>query len=490
MGAYTYDLQQMFGLGQKPFTDLNVKDFCGADLGMTIVDFQTTFPAYYGVLNGLGWSDSEILGLTYFTACINEVGYMTQIPPFTYTGYSIRIPSGKFWYNSELRVGYATVSGDGPFFNYSQGGTELCMTHTNWKSVYGSGQDDTYLGFTSYAYPGEDGTATLPVALPGGFQWSHAFRIENLCMSGTTDPNAFNDSSFREAGIMYWWPGENSGVFNVRCENFNDFGLIISGAPAPARVRDFTAFHNKVGGIGIRGCAYSDIELSFSGDFNPWSIYVFRQGETLCSPNGVSFWPCFQDWNPGGTITFTSPKVEGWAAREDYVSDGSNPMSGAYAPEVIGKGQRFARLTGRFRLTVNGGTFYMARGLADALISVVDDFHNNGGTTPTDNSSVVINNAYVNGYVHWLHDWYGQKKWVLSNSFPTPTNISNSFYWRNGQTARDPNEGTTYTNITATYEGLQPFINEEQMIGPGTILSWNHNAAPTFNYNEVTGANY
>ncbi len=503
----TIDLGQRYGVGQKNALEITDKQFLGADLGYTISDFASAFPAYYGVLNGLGWSSSDMLGLTHFTAAFNDASFTTPEATLKFTGYKIKIPSGRHYYNSELRVGYATVEGDGAFFNYGQGGTHLAMTHANWKSLYGSQNDGTYLGFCPYNYAGEAGTSTLPVSIGAGYEWCHGFRIQNLAMTGTTFPDQYNDNRFREAGIMYWWPGENSGVFNVRCDQHNDFGLIISGSPAPARVRDFTGFYNKVAGIGVRGCANSDIELSMSGDFTPYLMYSFRAGETTTSPNGVAFWPDFQNINPGGTFTLRSPKLEGWAAVGGLVSHGSNASS-APSPSVLnidgvnydvyGKGMKLARLAGRFRLTVKGGTMYMASGQADSLVTVVDDFYLTGGATnnpgadgiPLDNSTVLIENAWVQNFRNWLHDPAAQERYELENAFPTGTTVPSSFYWRaNGPAARDPLEQSNYTVVASADQSIVwPWRNQNWMAGPGAVLTYNYALPPAWGVDPVTGA--
>ncbi len=512
MSSVHYDLGKLFGLGQKAPGDLYNLQQIGPDMGWTITDFANVFYAYYDVLkNDLGWSDSEILDLTFPTACINEVGYRTPDPAEKLTAFSIYVPGGHHYYNSELRVGKATIWGDGPVYNYGKGGTLLHLTLTGWKSVYGAGQAGTYLGLVPYCYPGEDGTATDPVCFGAGGEWCHGFVVRDLIMAGTTFPDEFNDGTRREAGIMYFSPGENSGVFNVRCDAFNDFGLLVDGYPAPARVRDYTGFYNKVACIGIRGCANGNINLDFSGDFNPWAVYVFRGGEETTAPDGVGpFWPCYVSNNPGGTIKLNvTNKLEGWAARDGYVSAAANAMSAPYPATlfvdgniytVIGKGMRLARLTGRFTFSCDGPTLYMANGIGDSLVTVIDDFAQTGGATnnpgvdgiPLDNSSVNLTNCYIESFAHWLHDVNNDVKVIYDAAYPSGVGNRKNMYWQHGSgvAARDAFVGFNFATQAATYKGIQPFINQNQLVGPGAVLAWNHAAAPTFNYNEVTGQAY
>lgn len=482
MGLQTFDMAKMFGLQGKSYATMDVPDFIGSQLGWTITQFQDRFPNLHYILGtGLGWTDPEMLGLTYFTACFNEISFMESqggVNPLAYTQGPILIPSGKWWYNSELRVGRSTVRGSGPFEYNGQGGTQIALTHTNWKSLYGAGQADTYMGFSPWVYPGEDGTSTLPVTYGTGGEWAHAFRIEDLCMTGTKG-SGFNDPAIRECGVNMWWPGENSGAFNCLFSEFNDFGILISGAPAPARTRDCSFFWNGVAGTGLRGCAEADIELSHSGDYNPWAIYVFRQGEFNTSPNGVAFWPCFQDIGPGGTITLRSPKIEAFACNSSW------PGMSACIPNIPGKGQMMARLTGRFHFTVTGGTSYVHSGQVNTLVQLVDDYYAGNGNLPMANSSVNIQGHSTTKYAYWLHDTYRGVKYVCN---PIDNDLhGDSMYWNNlfpslpTAYAFDPMTQVALTPVTCAYNGLQPFINAT--LGG----AWNENLPPSFGYDTVTG---
>lgn len=290
------DLGKLFpGVAGKTYANMDVqKDIVGDECfgfpgGMSIGDFQTVFPNFYHVLHtDLGWSDAEILGLTYFACAWNELGFMTYESGagFPFHRYSLHVPAGKHWYNCELRWGQAIIQCAGSFHYFGFGNTELALTKTNWKSLYGDQNDGVYMGIVPWTYAGEDGEAVYPIALGGGYEYCHSMLLRDCCMSGTGGD--FNDHTYREVLFNYWTPGENSGVENCLFTDSNDFGLLITGACAYADIRDCSFFRNKVAGWGIRGVARATISGSFSGDFNPWAIYTFRQGETLTSPNKLT----------------------------------------------------------------------------------------------------------------------------------------------------------------------------------------------------------
>lgn len=77
MGLQTFDMAKMFGLQGKSYATMDVPDFIGSQLGWTITQFQEQVPEPHYILGtGLGWTDPEMLGLTYFTACFNEISFM------------------------------------------------------------------------------------------------------------------------------------------------------------------------------------------------------------------------------------------------------------------------------------------------------------------------------------------------------------------------------------------------------------------------------
>jgi len=484
----TISLADRFGIRGKSFADMNTPDFIGSQLGWTIGQFQARFPNYHYVLDTvLGWTDPEILGLTYFTAAYNEAGFLQYESGagFPYSRFDISIPAGKHWYNSELRMPQGTTSGNGAFHYFGFGGTEVCLTKTNWKSIYGSQNNGTYLGFCPWTYAGESGTSTNPIATGGGYDWCHNTRVTNMCMTGTSAAG-FNVNTERQAGVMYSWPGENSGVYNCLFTEYNDFGILISGSPAYANCMDNSFFRNAVAGIGIRGCSRSTINLSFSGDFNPWSVCVFRQGDSSAwSPNGVSFWPHFQNTNPGGDITMQYVKLEAFACRSGYHS------YSACTPNIIGKGQNLARLTGRFMFGVEGGGARVHGGAVNTLITVIDDYFQVGGSVsgvPLDNSCIDVRDFHTVSMGYWMHDVNRNKKWIAN---PNDTDTQGSgFTWRNNQNSGNcydvSNPSILLGSTAAAYQFRQPFSNASNPI------TWNETTGPSAGdgYNEITGANY
>lgn len=321
-------------------------------------------------------------------------------------------------------------------------------------------------------------TAPAALSFGGGWEWCHGFRVTDLCMTGTKG-SGFNNASERSTGVVMWWPGENSGVFNCLLTEYNDFGFLVSGAPAPFRSRDNSMFWNGVARVGIRGCARADIEIGDSGDYNPYGIYMFRGGETLQSPNGQPYWPCFQDMNPGGYITWTAPKTESFACRSGYNSYAT------CTPDIAGKGQMLARLTGRFRVNLVGGTSHVHLGRVDTAFRIVDDFYENGGAIPLSNSAVTVTGHAPVSFAHWFHIVHQNVKYVCREN--DDDQHSDSVRWaanENGGIPYNPYTGVNLVSQQALYKGLQPFKNNNN---PGV---WNHNAAPNWGYNTVTGANY
>jgi len=482
--ATTIDLGKVFGLRGKSALGpaYDVPDILGSQLGWNASMAQARFPNfYYAAITDLGWTTSDFLDKTYFTCAINEAGLMGYQAGagFAFSRNNVIIPAGKWFYNSEMRIGRGEVRGAGADMYFGQGATEIKRLATNWKSLYGAQNNNTYFGFCPWNYAGEAGTSIGPIAIGSGYEYCHNTLIRDLCMTGTRGASNFNDSSFRESGYNYWWPGENSGYFNCLFLEHNDFGVLCSGAPAYHNTHLGSYFRNKVAGIGVRGCGRAAMPMSFSGDYNPYMLYVFRQGELIESPNGVAYYPCFQDITPGGSFIAAYGKIESFAC---------NSAFGGYSacvPDIAGKGQMMARLTGRFKFLLSGGSSFVHGGAVDSLIRVVDDFADNGGTIPLSNSSVNIQGISPIRYAHWLHYVAGNKKFVCNEN---DTDLhGDCFYWNaleNSGNGKNPMTQINYPITTATYKGVLPFKND------AAPVTWNHNAAPTGGYNNVTGVPY
>lgn len=479
----TIDLGKKYGLRGKSLIGpaYDTPDILGSQLGWNASQAQARFPDFYDFAIGdLGWTSSDFLNRTYATCAVNDAGLQGYASgDVSYGRNNIIIPAGKWFYNSELRIGRGIVQGAGADMYFGKGATEMKRLATNWKSLYGAQNNSTYFGFCPWNYAGEAGTSIYPLAIGSGTEYCHNTMIRDLCMTGTAGPGGFNNSSFTESGFNYWWPGENSGWYNCLFVEHNNHGVLVSGAPAYAYSHLPSYFRNKVAGVGIRGCGRATMPMTFSGDFNPYMFYVFRQGETLQSPNGVPYYPCFQNITPGGSFPTSYAKIESFACRSGFASHS------ACIPDIPGKGQMLARLTGRFHWEQSGGSFFVHDGAVDSLIRVVDDYWDNGGTIPSSNSTVAITGVAPIRYAHWLHDVHNNRKFICNEA---DTDLHGSdFYWDalDPAVARNRGRNTTYAVQTATYKGIQPFKNDTaQITDPWT---WNHNAAPTKGYNTVTG---
>lgn len=487
------DMTELYAVVPKSFATMNNLDICGVSCpgfpgGMAIGDFQTTFPDCYHMLKvDLGWSNADILARTYFSAAYVDAslrGYLAGAG-FAFNRWPIRIPSGKHWYNMELRMPQGITSCQGAQEYFGGGGTQIIRTATNWKSLYGAQNNNTFLGLCPYNYAGESGTSVAPLSVGGGYEYCHGTQIRDCCMTGTSGPSGFNDNTYRECSYMYWNGGENSGDFNCLYTEHNDVGKMITGFPAYANSAGCSFFRNKVAGTGVRGGALSTINLSHSGDFNPFSFIVFRQGDSTTTVNGAAYWPCFLDVAPGGEITLDFVKIESWACRSGYHS------YTACTPDIIGKGQMMCQISGRFHLLVKGGGGNVHEGAVNTLVRVIDDYFDTGGGVtgiPLDNSSVCLLGLGLYRYAYFLHYVHGNKKFT-SNAAGTFTQ-SNNFYWQanigSGLTARDPMNGTAITVVAATFTGIQPFVND------GNPLTWNESTGPSAGegYDCVQGFNW
>ena len=476
------DLGKIWGLQQKAFGQIGDVDQVGPDLGWDIAKFQEKFPNYYDFLSGLidpVWTNADMLNRTYFTCCYMETalsynGIDDAWVNGQYEGrMPIQIPAGRWYINSDLRSGQHKNIGAGSAYNYEQGGTEIHILDTDWKSHHGTQNDGVRIGFYCWNYGGENNDTPYPYRIGWGGEWSHDFSIENMRIVGTAG-NVWSGTKI-EIGVMSFVPGEEHVIRDCRFDDLDGFGVLISHNPAPFRMYNNSFFHNAIGGVGIRGCAESSILLdACSGDYNPYMVFMFRGGKDY----GYGTGPLLDHWlgnNPGGSVTMISPKIEAFCCRNGYDS-----MT-TCTPDRWGKGQSLAHLTGRFYFSVYGGQQYCHEGKVDSMIRVVEDDPAFG----LDNSSILVSQLYTKQVAHVIHDTKNNKKWVgnPNHSFTHDT----SFYWRNDYDSgrvRNPYTQEYLTDVTATYDGRQPFIANSQ----GYV--WNHNAAPTFNYNNITGVDY
>lgn len=482
--TFTIDLGEAYGIRRKPDVFMDVPDYCDV-LGMSISDYAARFPeCWYFLSVDLGWSDADILHSTYFWSAFMDAdlqGY-EQGGGSPFYRRNIIVPAGKWFYNRELRKNQGTVRGEGPF-NIAQ----LQEDPTNWKSIYGTQQNNTRLGICPSTYAGEGELSTYPVCLGSGGEYCHATRLEWLTLSGTSN-SQFNDPSIRSAGFMYHNAGENSGVFNCMLQEYNDFPVLVDNFCAYVNMDGNSFFRNGVAGIGIRGCARGEMRFSFSGDYNPFAVFMFRQNTSLLSPNGVNFWPYAGNITPGGNIQMPYVKLEAPVCRSGFQSYST------CLPDIPGKGGMLARLTGRFHFGCSGGVATGEGGFINSLIQVYDDYYNGGELpfqAPLSNSSIDIRNFGTIGYYYWMADNYpltnGHKKWIANNTTADSDLHGNGFTWRadaNNRRCFDvTNPSTVLNSIDFTYEGMQPDSNAADP------LVWHEDTGPLAGegYQQVTG---
>lgn len=503
------DVAKDYGLTQRPLSSQNNIETI-ASLGYGISFVQDRFPNTYEMLSqrnplGLGWNNTDILNGTYEWFCFQEAALrcITGTWPLidtTQNRTSVKIPAGRWWLNREVRWSLGVIEGDGSTNDtYANGGTSIYRTDTNWKSLYGPGQGVTKMAFSNWAYAGEDGSMNTlcprfaPVTV--GSSWAHSLVFRQFRFFGTA--GTWYDPTKQEVAVMMSSPGEQSAIERCYFERHNDFGVLIDGTPAPFVMYHNSGFYNNVAQIGVRGCGTADIAIyTQSGDYNPYMIYMFRQGFT--GPNGdPNFWPYYYDGNPGGMITLTGHKLEAFCC-------GTDPGYSLCVPNASeGKGQMLARLSGRFSFTVIGGTSFAHGGKVDSMVEVKDDFYDpdcGNGTTgiPLTGSSIRMIGTYLKRYKHWLHTGYsplgGDRKFECYDTVVDPSwdndNYYGDMYWnaQNMTSCIDPMRQVSYPVITGVWPGRQPFINNtygntwNQTTGPNGVF-------PTTGINVFDGTN-
>src|ERR1700754_240904 len=158
-------LSKLYGLNQGGTSPTPL--ILGSELGFNITTAADRFPRAVPWLQGLGWTNTEILQRTYPTLAYNDaVLYGQQVlAPFEAHDHPIRIPSGSWYYNMELRSGQNTNEGDSSRFNFGSGGVEWNLLTTNWKSIYGAQNNGVTLGLVPWNYAGEDAASVSPLAI-------------------------------------------------------------------------------------------------------------------------------------------------------------------------------------------------------------------------------------------------------------------------------------------------------------------------------------
>lgn len=471
-------LSKMYGLNQGPASPTPL--ILGSELGYNITTATDRFPRAVAFYQALGFSNSDILALTYPTLAYNDAVLYGQTVLGVNEAHDCPVvwPSGKWFVNSELRSGQHITRGAGARVNFGTGGTHIALHNTGWKSMYGSQNDGIKIVYTTWNYAGEDNTMAFPFAVGGGAEWGHHTVFQDMFIDGQ-EADGFRDPARVSIGIMLFSPGEQSSVHRCRIENFNDFGVLISHNPADTYIDGLTAFHNHVASIGMRGCALSNNTFTrISADFVPYILFQFRGGSDVFGTG--PYLPHALSSNPGGTVNWFGVKSEDSCGRAGYPGFTGTSSS-------IGKGNMLARVTGRTYLNVYGGTMNTYVGKAAAAVEVVDDFDEGFGGTPLDNSHVELNNIFTNRYGYYIHDWSGEKVFEANelSTFDKPTSIR----WcaiDNGRIAyyhKDKDQPDVPYD-TAAFHGRQPFIND------GEAVTFNYNLAPGHGYDPIDGTDY
>ena len=488
------DLGQMFGLRQQSYADQFNPLICGdGTVGFDIARMEDKFPNYVQFLRALPWafSDADILGLTYPTCAYNEA-MLVNAGGYGGTGWmgrtNIRIPSGNWYVNSELRGGQQRNIGGGKQWYFGSGGTQMNILHTNWKSIHGPQNDHIKIGAHSWNYAGENNLTPQPFAVSGGYEYCHFFTWEHVCWKGTATSSSFYSPTNNEVGVMLHNAGEGTKVENCWLSDFRTFGVLVGRYTARPRVSQCNFFTNTVAGIGQRGGALSQIIYEdISGDNNPYMLFMYTSGSNVFGQG--PFLPMSDVHVPGGSITFRNVKVEANACRSGY-----NGMS-TCNPDFVGKGGMWAHLTGRFWFTAEHCTLNVHQGKLWTAIEVSDQndmataFPTGGyyGSIGLDNSSVHVRYPKFTNVYNWMADWRRQRV----HSFPQPFGDFNrmEFRWDNlndgGHAwAETPTGKQIWPTVANSHRGIQPFINQNQ-----TLLNWGA-GAPNFNYHPVTGVNF
>lgn len=512
MGAYSnvIDLGELFGLKQQvyasdsgPLVQHSTNDpliVSSGSVGYNMGNLWDHFPNTMAMLKeptgtgGLNWSDDDCLSRTYPWFAVVEAGFLGQGGLVGGNGKENRdpiyIPQGVWRFNSEIRVCQSPYRGSGQGWNYGSGGTNLILHSAGWKSLYGAQNNGMRALITPFVYRGEQAASGNSKLAPYGVdEWSHFLRLQDMRLIGTaTNTGFWNPAEPVETGCIFHNPGEGSGTSFFSACNFRGFGYMVSGSPAPFAADNNEIFYNWIGGVGVRGGAHSKISFyKLSGDNNPWMVFVYKSGSNALGTG--SFLPSVTGGSPGGNISFNDCKIEAMAWRNGYpgFATPGNPALG-------GKGGMWARLTGRFTFSARDSTLNVHKGKIWTAIEMLDDdwmgalYPGQGfGGLPPLNSRIEITNCQLWGVKNYMADWCRQR--VVPMAAMNNDVYSPSMYWSNQDDSAKafrlgvPNNVELATS-PAAWRGTQPLINE------GQVVDWAPGAAPTFNYNIITGANF
>ena len=310
-----YDLRDSeFGLVQPSYWQIqNGSRQYLYKLCISYTETKAKYPNYFAVLEGKGWTQDRIMGLTQFTVAFNQAAHL-----FPYNRTTIKIPGGWWAVNAPLKLSQGITEGIGSGGAAETGpwGTTLSMEGVQWM-----GDPLKRNIFESWnRYEGKS-------------EWSHATKVKNMSLCG--EMKTQRDLAYQSYGIVIENPGETSVIEHVYCTGFNDAGVYIDGGGAPTTIHNSSYFYNHRAGIMIGSAAISVIRIiEPSGDLNPYLI------ETLVGTDGSP---------GGGALTIVSPKSE------------PNPNPNVHARS--GRGQMLAKFSGYFRVHITGGQSWGHNGM-------------------------------------------------------------------------------------------------------------------------------
>lgn len=384
-------------------------------MGISYAEQKAKYPNYFAVLEGKGWTQDRIMGLTQFTVVYNEAAHLNP-----YNRSSIKIPAGWWAVNAPLKAPQGIIQGVGNGGNAGEGawGTTLALEGVKWM-----GDPAKRFIFESWN------------RYEGKYEWSHSTKIMHMSLHG--EMKTQRDPSYVSAGVLIENPGETCYVEDVYCTGFNDFGVFIDGGGAPCTIHNSSYFYNHRAGIGIGSAAISVVRIiEPSGDLNPYLI------ETFVGTDGSP---------AGGCITIIAPKSE------------PNPNPNGH--DRPGRGQMLAKFSGYYRVHILGGQSWGHNGMwIDSAIRCESE-NPSGGLF---DNYVRWDGLHTTNHEHLLHDVSNNKKFKAGADF---TGGIHDFVWTSKAGGRavttfmpnaDHNATTLMADIphiVATYKGRQPWIN-------------------------------
>lgn len=429
-----YDLRDSeFGLAQPSYWQItNGSRQYLSKMGISYAEQKAKYPNYLTVLEGKGWTQDRIMGLTQFTVAYNEAAHLNPS-----NRASIKIPGGWWAANAPLKLTQGIIEGvgSGGAADVGAWGTTISMEGVQWMG-------DPLKRFIFESWN----------RYQGAYEWSHATKVKNMSLCG--EMKTERDPTYQSCGILIENPGETSVIEHVYCTGFNDFGVFIDGGGAPTTIHNSSYFYNHRAGIGVGSAAISVVRIiEPSGDLNPYLIETFTGSDG--SPGG-------------GRLTIISPKSE------------PNPNPNVHGRP--GRGQMLAKFTGYYRVHITGGQSWGHNGMwIDSAIRCESE-NPTGGLY---DNYVRWDGLTLVGHEHILHDVSNNKKFKAGADFNSGIHdiVWTSHAGGRAVTTFLPNDAHTslavmadLPHIAAAYKGRQPWINSSDKQAGKT---WNQTAGGT-----------